>query len=224
MYVIACLDPLPDLIDPARCRGIALRPIADAPLAPVRVARWQVDAGCVRQRLDLIRAGQASVRTMLLVDDADALAAGLDAGADDAAKITASPVEIVARLSALLRTVPGGNCITIGDLTIDRTARIVRRSGVVLDLLPREYAVLLRLADHAGRPVSRATLLHDIWARAFDPGTNVVQVHMSRLRAKLDAAGPPILHTDRGRGYRLGEVPAGEIDGPAGTISEARLR
>lgn len=153
-----------------------------------------------------MRAGLATARAMLLVEDADALAAGLDAGADDVATTAAGPVEIVARLSALLHTVRRSNYVTIGDLTIDRDARIVRRGGVTLDLSPREYAVLQHLAGHAGHPVARDTLLRDIWARDFDPGTNVVQVQMSRLRAKLDAAGPPILHTHRGRGYRLGPI------------------
>lgn len=219
MHVVACLDPFPLLIDPAHRRGIMLLPIAQARHVPVRLARWQPRDGCVRVHLDTVRAGLAAARAMLLVEDGDASAAALDAGADDVATTAASPVEIVARLSALLRTVPGNNCVTIGDLTIDRDARTVRRSGVTLDLLPREYAVLLRLADHAGHPVARDTLLREIWARDFDPGTNVVQVQISRLRAKLDAAGPPILHTDRGRGYRLGD--AGE---PWDGISAARFR
>lgn len=203
MPIVACLGPMPLLCAPAAARGLVLRPLAEVPHAAVRLARWQVGDGCVAQRLGDARRGNHAARAMLLVDDGEALAAGLDAGADDAATILASPVEIVARLAALLRDEAAAGPCRIGDLTIDRRTRQVRRGDRRIALLPREYAVLLHLADHAGQTVSRAALLRDIWARDFDPGTNVVQVQVSRLRAKLDAAGPPLLHTDRGGGYRL---------------------
>ncbi|MGN5374967.1 winged helix-turn-helix domain-containing protein [Sphingomonas hankookensis] len=205
MQVVATLDPVPALVAPALRRGIALRPLAEAPDAPVRLARWRRGEECAPARLHRMRASKETVRAMLLVEDEEALAAGLDAGADDAALEAAHPVEIVARLAALLRATRHGRLLTIGDLAIDRATRTVRRGGVNLHLLPREYAILLHLADHAGSAVRREELLRAIWARDFDPGTNVVQVQMSRLRAKLDAAGPPMLHTDRGRGYRLGD-------------------
>lgn len=204
MHLVAALDPLPALVAPAQRRGIALRSLAEAPHAPVRLARWRRAEECAPGRLRRVRAGEAAVRAMLLVEDEDALAAGLDAGADDAALERAHPVEIVARLLALLRAPRHEHWLIVGDLTIDRATRTVRRGEVTLHLLPREYAVLLHLADHAGSAVPREQLLRAVWAREFDPGTNVVQVQMSRLRAKLDAVGPPLLHTDRGRGYRLG--------------------
>ena len=204
MQFVAVLDPVPALIAPAQRRGIALRSLAEAPHAPVRLARWRRGEECAPGRLRRVRAGEDAVRAMLLVEDEDALAAGLDAGADDAALERAHPVEVVARLLALLRTTRHARLLTIGDLAIDRATRTVRRGSVTLNLLPREYAVLLHLADHVGSAVPREQLLRAVWARDFDPGTNVVQVQMSRLRAKLDAAGPPLLHTDRGRGYRLG--------------------
>lgn len=207
MHVVVALDPVPALVVPARRRGIVLRSLHDAPDAAVRVARWRRGEGCASGRLHMVRAGQRPVRAMLLVEDEEALAAGLDAGADDAVLERASPVEIVARMLALLRGSRHAGLLTVGDLAIDRAARRVSRGGVQLHLLPREYAVLLHLADHAGSAVSREALLRAVWDRAFDPGTNVVQVQMSRLRAKLDAVGPPMLHTDRGRGYRLGDAP-----------------
>lgn len=207
MQVVAALDPVPALVVPARRRGIVLRALDEAPQAPVRLARWRPGEGCAPGRLHMVRAGQRSVRAMLLVEDADALAAGLEAGADDAVLERAHPVEIIARMRALLRGARHDGLLTIGDLTIDRAARRAWRGGVALHLLPREYAVLLYLADHAGNTMSREALLQAVWDRPFDPGTNVVQVQMSRLRAKLDAAGPPLLHTDRGRGYRLGDPP-----------------
>ncbi len=207
MQVVAVLDPVPALVVPARRRGIELRALDEAPQAPVRLARWRPGEGGAPGRLHMVRAGQRSVRAMLLVEDADALAAGLEAGADDAVLERAHPVEIIARMRALLRGARHDGLLTIGDLTIDRAARRAWRGGVALHLLPREYAVLLYLADHAGNTMSREALLQAVWDRPFDPGTNVVQVQMSRLRAKLDAAGPPLLHTDRGRGYRLGDPP-----------------
>ena len=207
MHVVVALDPVPALVVPARRRGIVLRSLTEAPQAVVRVARWRRGEGCAPGRLNMVRSGECAVRAMLLVEDEDALAAGLDAGADDAVLERAHPVEIVARMLALLRASRRDGMLTVGDLTIDRTARRVSRGGVQLHLLPREYAVLEHLAAHAGSAVSREALLHAVWNRAFDPGTNVVQVQMSRLRAKLDAAGPPMLHTDRGRGYRLGDTP-----------------
>lgn len=207
MQLVAVLDPIPALVVPARRRGIALRSLDEAPHAAVRLARWRRGEGCAPGRLHMVRAGEGSVRAMLLVDDEAALADGLDAGADDAVLEHAHPVEIVARMLALLRGPRHAGMLTIGDLTIDRAARRAWRGGVALHLLPREYAVLACLADHAGSTISREALLRAVWDRAFDPGTNVVQVQMSRLRAKLDAAGPPLLHTDRGRGYRLGDPP-----------------
>ncbi|WP_082443262.1 MULTISPECIES: winged helix-turn-helix domain-containing protein [unclassified Sphingomonas] len=207
MQVVVALDPVPALVVPAQRRGIALRSLHDAPDATVRLARWRRDEGCAPGRLHRVRSGMRSVRAMLLVEDEEALAAGLDAGADDAVLERAHPVEIVARMLALLRNSRCDGLLTIGDLTIDRAARRAWRGGAALHLLPREYAVLLHLADHAGRSISREALLRAVWDRDFDPGTNVVQVQMSRLRAKLDAAGPPLLHTDRGRGYRLGDAP-----------------
>ncbi|MDJ0276533.1 winged helix-turn-helix domain-containing protein [Sphingomonas sp. 2R-10] len=205
MQIVAVLDPVPALVVPAQRRGIGLRPLAHAPEARVRLARWRHAEECAPERLRRVRAGEDAVRAMLLVEDVEALAAGLDAGADDVALEDAHPVEIVARLLALLRAARRERPVTVGDLAIDRATRTVRRAGVRLHLLPREYAVLLYLADHAGSAVPRDELLRAVWARDFDPGTNVVQVQMSRLRAKLDAVGPPMLHTDRGRGYRLGD-------------------
>lgn len=136
---------------------------------------------------------------MLLGRDGGAVAAALDAGADDAALIDAPPREIAARLSARLR----GATIRVGGLVLDPLRRSASRDGRNLALLPREFALLRCLAEHCGAPVPREILLRQVWGLSFDPGTNVVAVHISRLRARLDAAGPAILHTDRGRGYRL---------------------
>ena len=139
---------------------------------------------------------------IMVVDNADAVAAALDGGADDAVVHDAPPHEIAARIAARLRmTAPP---IGIGELIIDRIARRVTRAGRKLTLLPREYALLLHLAQHVGQAVPRAALLEAVWGLRFDPGTNVVAVHVSRLRAKLDRDfTAPMLRTDKGVGYRL---------------------
>nr|WP_246586900.1 winged helix-turn-helix domain-containing protein [Stakelama flava] len=132
-----------------------------------------------------------------------ALPDALDAGADDAVVASASACEIAARLARLARRNPPGT-VRVGDLTLDIIAKRAFRGGHPLALLPREYALLAYLAEHAGRTVSRAALLSAVWNMDFDPGTNVVQVHVSRLRSRLDRGfDRPMLHTDIGKGYRL---------------------
>ena len=94
--------------------------------------------------------------------------------------------------------------VRIGPLSIDPVARRVVRDGVAIPLAPREYSLLLHLARAAGRSVGRAELLEAVWGLTFDPGTNVVEVHVSRLRAKLDSGfATPLLRTEKGKGYRI---------------------
>jgi two-component system, OmpR family, response regulator len=138
-------------------------------------------------------------------DEAAAIAA-LDGGADDATPADADPGLIAARLARIVRA----GRVTVGELAIDPLARTASRAGRTLTLLPREYAVLLALARRADEVVSRAALNAAVWARGFDPGTNVIEVHVSRLRAELDRDAWPMLHTERGRGYRLTSAPVAE--------------
>ena len=103
---------------------------------------------------------------------------------------------IVARVAA--------SPIRRGPIEIDPVARAVRREGRPIALRHREYALLHHLAQCDGEPQSRDALLRAIWGLAFDPGTNIVAVHMSRLRAAIDQGAPrPLIETVRGRGYRL---------------------
>jgi len=136
---------------------------------------------------------------------------GLEQGSDDYLVKPFSFAELLARTNALLRrgdTRPDLSPdmrMTIGDLEIDPLARIVRRGGRLLALNPREYKLLEYFARNAGRVVTRTMLLEQVWDYHFDPGTNVIDVHVSRLRRKLeDGFDRPILHTVRGAGYRLG--------------------
>ncbi len=134
---------------------------------------------------------------------------GLEAGADD---YLAKPFllgELIARLRLLLRrgqaaTGPA-TTLRFADLEMDLLARRVKRGGRVVALQPREFRLLEYLLRHPDQVVTRTMLLEGVWDYHFDPGTNVIDVHVSKLRRKLEEAGEaPLLHTVRGAGYRLG--------------------
>lgn len=114
----------------------------------------------------------------------------------------AEPEVTAAQLAARLRA--AAHRLHYGPLAIDRIARSASRAGRPLGLLPREYALLLALAEARGAPLSRAALIAGLWGLRFDPGTNRVEVHVSRLRAKLDGGERfAMLRTLRGIGYAL---------------------
>jgi two-component system OmpR family response regulator len=131
--------------------------------------------------------------------------AGLEGGADDYLVKPFSFAELNARLNALARRPPireQQTLVTVGDLTLDRLRQQVRRGGEVIELQMREYRLLETLMLQAGRIVTRTMLLQQIWGFHFDPGTNIVETHISRLRGKVDrGAGKPLIHTVRGAGY-----------------------
>ncbi len=156
----------------------------------------------------------AGVTTPVLILSAlgsvDDRIAGLDCGSDDYLAKPFSFAELLARANALLRRAdgragaPAETRLTVGDLEIDLLGRIVRRAGQAIELKPREYLLLEYLARNAGRVVTRTMMLEQVWDYHFDPGTNVVDVHVGRLRRKLEEGfDSPILHTVRGAGYRL---------------------
>lgn len=131
----------------------------------------------------------------------------LDGGADDVVLATDPDSLVAARLAAVIRRSRPG-LIQVGNIAIDTVERRVTRAGRPIHLLPREYALLLYLARHAGQVVDHATLHSALWGRGFDPGTNVIAVHVSRLRGKLGTGGVTVV-TERGRGYRLTPSVAG---------------
>jgi two-component system OmpR family response regulator len=132
---------------------------------------------------------------------------GLKAGGDDYLVKPYAFSELAARVEALARRRETGSVQTllrVGDLEMDLIARTVQRRGRDIDLQPREFQLLEFLMRHAGQSVTRTMLLEKVWDYHFDPQTNVIDVHVSRLRAKIDKGfDRPMLQTVRGAGYRL---------------------
>ncbi len=131
---------------------------------------------------------------------------GLRAGGDDYLAKPYSLVELVARVEALSRRGHDGavTTYTAGDLVLDRLSHKVTRGGETILLQPREYRLLEYLMRHAGQVVTRTMLLENVWDYHFDPQTNVIDVHISRLRSKIDKGqDKPLLETVRGAGYMI---------------------
>ena len=132
---------------------------------------------------------------------------GLKAGGDDYLVKPFAFAELLARIEALSRRGdPAGEQtrLKVADLELDRLTRTVRRAGRTIDMQPREFKLLEYLMQHAGQVVTRTMLLEGVWDYHFDPQTNVIDVHISRLRNKIDKGfDTPLLHTVRGAGYVL---------------------
>ena len=131
---------------------------------------------------------------------------GLNLGADDYLAKPFDLDELIARLRALIRRSRGkpSPLLTVGDLSIDTNARTVSRAGIDISLSAREYAILVYLALHAGRVVSRTELIEHIYEADYEWDSNVIDVYISYLRTKIDKEFPvPLIHTVRGAGYLL---------------------
>ena len=157
--------------------------------------------GCLTPILVLSALGQVDDRVT-----------GLQAGADDYLIKPFAFSELIARLQALDRrsTQMGTSgespetTLSYADLSMDLLARRVERQGQRIDLQPREFRLLEALMRNAGRVMTRTMLLEKVWNYHFDPQTNIIDVHISRLRQKIDKDfAPPLLHTVRGAGYSL---------------------
>ncbi len=134
---------------------------------------------------------------------------GLRAGGDDYLVKPFAFAELLARLDALARrgtrSSQAETRLQVADLEMDLLARKVWRAEVDIDLQPREFSLLEYLMRHAGQVVTRTMLLENVWDYHFDPQTNLIDVHISRLRQKIDKGhDEPLIHTVRGAGYRLG--------------------
>ena len=142
--------------------------------------------------------------------DVDERVQGLRAGGDDYLTKPFDAVELAARLEALVRRhhAPAAQAqalLSVGPIELDLISRKARRDGADIPLLPTEYRVLEYMMRHAGRTITRTMLFEAIWGYHFDPGTNLIDVHMGRLRKKIDPPGArAMIQTVRGSGYMLG--------------------
>ena len=154
---------------------------------------------------------KAGNRTPILIlsalSDVDERIRGLKSGGDDYLTKPFAFGELLARLDALARRAQGNNTETtldVGDLRVDLLSRKVVRGDRVITLQPREFKLLEYLMRHAGQVVTRTMLLENVWDYHFDPQTNVVDVHISKLRQKIDCESErPLLRTVRNAGYML---------------------
>lgn len=162
--------------------------------------------------LKAMRAAEMATPVIMLsaLASTDDRIAGLTAGADDYLGKPFSFGELLARIQALLRRASGAvrqvqdTTLRCADLELDRLTRQVRRGARKIALQPREFRLLEYMLMHAGEVVTRTMLLEAVWDYHFDPGTNVIDVHISRLRRKIDDGEEQALfHTVRGAGYRL---------------------
>ena len=153
---------------------------------------------------------QTPVLMLSALGDVDERVRGLRAGGDDYLTKPFDPEELTARLEVLLRrrqaaSVARETALRVGPLELDLISRKVRRDGEEVVLLPTEYRVLEFMMRHAGKTITRTMLFEAVWGYHFDPGTNLIDVHMGRLRKKIDPPGvPPLIQTVRGSGYILG--------------------
>jgi len=150
-----------------------------------------------------IRSRKAELPVLILTakDSLDERVAGLDAGADD---------YMAKRLRALLRRgAPRESVLRVADLEMDTVRRLVRRAGALIELKPKEYALLEFLMRNTDRPLTRSLIIEHVWDIHFDSISNVVEVHINSLRNKIDRGfGIPLIHTVRGVGYMLTDSPA----------------
>ena len=164
--------------------------------------------------LSIVRSMRAADRnTPVLVlsalGEVDDRVEGLRAGGDDYLVKPFAFAELSARLEALVRRRDAGTGaagpvtrLIVADLEMELLSRSVKRAGRTIELKPREFRLLEYLMRHAGQVVTRTMLLEAVWDYHFDPQTNVIDVHVSRLRRKIDRdAGVPLIHTVRGAGY-----------------------
>ncbi|MGF7147808.1 two-component system OmpR family response regulator [Sphingomonas zeicaulis] len=162
--------------------------------------------------LRTIRATEDQTPVLILsaLSEVDERVRGLRAGGDDYLAKPFALSELIARVEALGRRATAAPVeqavLSVGDLSLDLVGRVVRRGGTRIDLTAREFRILEQLARNAGRVVTRSMLLETVWEYHFDPQTNIIDQHVSRLRQKVDRDFErPLIHTVRGVGYSLRE-------------------
>jgi len=192
--------------------GAARAQFSDAPAALVILDRLLPDG----EGLSLIpwlrsQHPETIVLVLSALAELEARVGGLNAGADDYLGKPYAEAELQARIAALARrSEPAAAELTCGPLALDRLNRAATLDGRRLRLNPREFGLLEYFLLHAEETLTRTMILRDVWGYDFDPGTNVIDVHISRLRSKLaEHGGDGLLVTERGAGYRLA-APDGE--------------
>ncbi len=204
------------LIRGLREEGFSVELAADGSTALVRLEQggwdvvildwWlpQVDGLSVLKRY---RASGGTVPVLFLTarDDVPARVSGLNAGADDYLCKPFAFVELLARIRALVRrpAIPTDTYLRFADLSLDLLSRTALRGGHKLDLTAKEEALLAFLLRHPGEVLTRTRIYEQVWDERFDGVSNTLEVHVMELRRKLEARGPRLIQTVRGRGYRL---------------------
>ena len=140
---------------------------------------------------------------------------GLDSGADDYLCKPFAFEELLARVRALVRRPRGGGvtALTFGDVRVDLVTHRAERAGKVLELTVKEQALLVFFLRHPGEVLSRTRIYEHVWDERYDGTSNTLEVHVMELRRKMEAKGPRLIHTLRGRGYLFGEPPGGPEGG-----------
>jgi two-component system OmpR family response regulator len=182
--------------------GLALAESTDYDAAIVDIMLPKLDGISLVRRLRLVRR-LTPILFLSAKSSVDDRVRGLQSGGDDYLTKPFAFSELLARVQALIRRAsasPDATKLVAGDVTLDLVTREVICAGKPVDLQPREFSLLAFLLRHAGRPVSKTMILEHVWDYSFDPQTNVVDVVMSRLRAKIDADHQRI-ETIRSVGY-----------------------
>ncbi|MBS0364601.1 MAG: response regulator transcription factor [Proteobacteria bacterium] len=194
---------------PSQAAGQVLEPAWDV-IVLDRMLSGDVDGLSILQTLRA-HGRRTPVLVLSALAATDERVRGLKAGCDDYLTKPFSLIELSARIEALVRRSDPAESpreLRAADLRIDLITRSVERSGRLIALQPREFRLLAYLMLHQGRTVTRTMLLEAVWDYRFDPQTNLIDVHISRLRNKIDREAQfPLIHTVRGAGYMLAARP-----------------
>lgn len=187
------------------CKGASAGLTAAAEPHDVVVLDWMLPDGDGIELCGTLRKRQDATPILMLTarGEVSDRVRGLDAGADDYVVKPFEIEELLARLHALTRRNRRATLLRFGELEIDSLRRRCTLAGEAVALTTREFDLMLEIALAAGEPVARSALLRDVWNLGFDPGSGLVEVHVSRLRAKLGKAAN-LIETVRGVGYRWG--------------------
>jgi two-component system OmpR family response regulator len=155
-----------------------------------------------------MREAQIEIPVLMIsaLSDVDERIRGLRAGGDDYMTKPFASEEMAARLEVLLRRrgAAARTTLNVGDLELDLYSRTAQRAGVEIKLMPTEFKLLEYLMKNSGQVLTRTMIFEAIWGYHFDPGTNLIDVHLGRMRRKIDPPGlPPLIHTIRGAGYEM---------------------